>query len=96
MFTVDVDQDWDDPEYDQPPPTFKGCLLQPGATSAELNIQCAGVFGFHDMTRGGASSENDKENRSQPQTIEELQARNDGSAWLRHYFRDQSYEYPES
>lgn len=61
VFTVNVEQGWDEPDYEEPPVTLKGCRLQPGADSFELSLQCPDSSGnFDDVPLGGQSAKDDR------------------------------------
>lgn len=64
VFAVDVEQNWDSPNYDQPKPTAKGCQLQPGRTDEELDVQCRDSLGtFYEVRQRGANAREDSEHR---------------------------------
>jgi hypothetical protein len=53
VFTVDIEQDWDDPDYDEPALTKRACKLQPGETADDLSLQCPTMFGAYEEVREG-------------------------------------------
>ena len=53
VFTVDIEQDWDDPNYDEPTVTKRACKLQPGETADDLSLQCPTMFGSYEEARAG-------------------------------------------
>lgn len=58
VFTVDIEQGWDDPEYDQPETVFEACRLQPGASARDLSLQCRDATGtrYEEVREGGRSA----------------------------------------
>lgn len=62
VFTIDVEQGWDDPTYEREPLKGTGCKLQPGANSKELSLECPDTFGeLADLRLGGADAQHDRE-----------------------------------
>lgn len=54
--TVDVQQGWDDPDYDAPEALVKGCSLRPGTTAADLYVKCpTGTGGWEELSAQGRS-----------------------------------------
>jgi hypothetical protein len=72
VFTVDIKQRWDDPDYDEPPVETEGCRLQPGATSSDLSLQCPHSSGgrFTEVRKGGLNARQDREHK---QSLEQLE-----------------------
>lgn len=64
VFTVDIDQGWDDPAYDEAPVTTKACKLQPGNTAENLSLQCPNYFGTYEEVRvGGLDAAQDQQTK---------------------------------
>lgn len=64
VFTVDIEQDWDNPKYDEPAVPKRACKLQPGATADDLSLQCPNMFGtFEEVREGGLNAEHHRETK---------------------------------
>ncbi len=61
VFTIEVEQGWNEPGYLHEAPTMRACKLQPGATSQDLSLECPGPFGvMSEPQEGGADAAHDR------------------------------------